>query len=352
MKFLKYIIPIVLVLIVAAGGVYWYLAKKTDQPLLPIDLKSKTEIFSNDNDKPEEVKPLLKNLGPAPEFVGLDKWYNTEPIKSEQFKGKVTLVNFWTYSSINCIRSVPYITDWYTKYKEQGFNVVGIHTPEFAFGKVQLNVESAIKKYAIGYPVAMDNNYKTWTAYHNQFWPAYYLIDKDGNIVYAHYGEGKYNVTEKAIRTLLGLEGDFKIEQQEPGSQTAPAEMYLGLTKLKSFGGSEDPKAGNQIYTFPAKLKQQQFALEGNWEFNQEAAVHTKGFGRIRLNFASAKVFLVAQSNQPTTIKVYVDGQLVKGVVVSNSELYQLYDSLSNEPHTMEIEVPDAGFQAFTFTFG
>ncbi len=354
-KLFPYILIALALLII--GGAYWFYNQHAKPQEATVYSQAGS---SNDEEQSEETseenadpKQLLKNYGPAPEFIGLEsKWFNSEPLKMEGLKGKVVLVNFWTYSSINSIRSIPQIAEWHDTYKDQGLTIVGVHTPEFNFEKVPFNVESAIKKYAINYPVALDNNYKTWSAYKNQFWPAQYLIDKDGNIVYTHYGEGKYERTELAIRTLLGLEGEFEIAPQDTGSSANTPEIYFGLTRLKNFGGSEKPSTTNQIYTFPQKLKANHFALEGNWQFNQEAAIHTKGFGRIKLNFDASKVFIVAQSNRPTTIKVYVDGKLIKGVVVSESNLYQLFDSISPGPHTMEIEVPDENFQAFTFTFG
>ncbi|HEX3099814.1 MAG TPA: redoxin domain-containing protein [Patescibacteria group bacterium] len=350
----KLYIPILIILIlIAAGGGYWFYQKKSAPQSASVYSQTNSETQSGDTADNTDPKNLLKNYGPMPELVGLEKtWFNSDPLTKEKLKGKTVLVNFWTYSSINSIRTLPQVTKWYDTYKDQGLVVIGIHTPEFNFEKVPLNVESAIKKYAIGYPVALDNNYKTWTAFKNQFWPAQYLINPDGNIVYTHFGEGKYDVTEKAIRTLLGLEGDFQIAQPDAGQSANTAQIYFGLTRLQNFGGAEKPNNGEQIFTFPAKLKANQFALEGTWVFNQEAAVHTKGFGRIKLNFNAAKVFMVAQSDKPTTIKVYVDGQLVKGVVVSGSDLYQLYDSATGGQHTMEIEVPDNNFQAFTFTFG
>ncbi len=358
MKKVRKIIPYILILLVllAAGGAYWFYEKSAKSQETSVYSQKDSASKESDEELPEgaeEPQELLKNFGVAPDFVGLEaKWFNSDPLNKEKLKDKVVLVNFWNYSSINSIRTLPQITKWYDSYKDQGLVVVGIHTPEFNFEKVPLNVESAIKKYAIGYPVALDNNYKTWTAYKNQFWPAQYLINKDGNIVYTHFGEGKYERTELAIRTLLGLEGEFEIAPQDNGSSANTPEIYFGLTRLKNFGGTEKPGNESQIFIFPPKLKANQFALEGSWSFTQEAAIHNRGFGRIKLNFDAAKVFLVAQSNKPTTIRVYVDGKLIKGVVVSNSDLYQLFDSLAPGQHTMEIEVPDDGFQAFTFTFG
>jgi thiol-disulfide isomerase/thioredoxin len=145
----------------------------------------------------------LTNQGQAPEFTGIEKWLNTEPLTMQQLRGKVVLVDFWTYTCINCIRTLPYVKSWYDKYKDQGLVVVGVHTPEYPFERSTENVQNAIKRFGIRYPVAQDNRYATWQAYSNQYWPAFYLINKKGQIVYKHFGEGKYGETEEAIRTLL-----------------------------------------------------------------------------------------------------------------------------------------------------
>jgi len=140
---------------------------------------------------------------PAPEFTGIEKWLNSEPLTMESLRGKVVLVDFWTYTCINCIRTLPYVTSWYQKYKDQGLVVVGVHTPEFAYEKSTKNVQDAIKRLQIRHAVAQDNTYGTWKAFNNQYWPAVYLIDKEGKIVYSHFGEGSYGVTEKKIQALL-----------------------------------------------------------------------------------------------------------------------------------------------------
>lgn len=348
-KILPYILIILVLLI--AGGVYLQVSGNGGN-LMNINF-GKQAIKSEDNkEDPKSEEPKFINQGPAPELVGLTKWLNSDPTTLAELQGKVVLVDFWTYSCINCIRTLPYITKWYDQYKDQGFVVLGIHTPEFAFEKVSSNVETALKRYKINYPVALDNNYKTWGAFNNQFWPAHYLIDKNGDIVYTHFGEGEYQQTEKAIRTLLGLEGNFTSPIVEEVNHAGTPEIYLGTARLKNFGGTETPSQQEQIYTFPKKLGKDKFALEGNWQFAEEAAVHTSGFGRIRLNFTSAKVFMVAQSNEPSTLKIYVDGQLQKGVTVSGSDLYPLYENTVAGNHIMEIEFPNNNTEVFTFTFG
>ena len=347
------VIPYILILIVliVAGGVFIEL-RKGEEGLLNAAFNNKPVQENTNIAETEPGKPKFVNQGPAPDFTGITKWLNSEPLKLPELQGKVVLVDFWTYSCINCIRTFPYITKWYQDYKDKGFVLVGVHTPEFAFEKVTSNVETAIKRYGITYPVAMDNNYKTWSAYNNKFWPAHYLIDQNGEIVYTHFGEGKYEETELAIRTLLGLEGEFEMPPAPDPNQAATPEIYLGTARLKDFGGTETPTTDDQIYAFPKKLAKNKFALEGRWKFDPEAVMHTQGFGRIRLNFTASKVFMVAQASEPSTIKVYVDGKLHKGVTVSGSDLYPLYEAPVGGNHTMEIEFPNGGVQVFTFTFG
>jgi thiol-disulfide isomerase/thioredoxin len=144
-----------------------------------------------------------QNNSPAPEFVGIDKWLNSEPLSLGRLRGKVVLVDFWTYTCINCINTIPYVKTWNQKYKDQGLVVIGVHTPEYPFERDTDNVKTALKRFNITYPVAQDNRYSTWTAYNNKYWPAFYLIDKKGQIVYSHFGEGKYDETEAAIKALL-----------------------------------------------------------------------------------------------------------------------------------------------------
>jgi cytochrome c biogenesis protein CcdA/thiol-disulfide isomerase/thioredoxin len=167
--------------------------QKTEAPTATIPMQS----------IPPSGNNALPNYGPAPEFVEINHWINSQPLTMKDLKGKVVLVDFWTYTCINCIHTLPYVTDWYNKYHDQGFVVIGVHTPEFTFEHETSNVENAVKQYKIYYPVAQDNNYVTWGAYQNEYWPAEYLIDADGNLRYTHFGEGSYDETEKNIQQLL-----------------------------------------------------------------------------------------------------------------------------------------------------
>jgi thiol-disulfide isomerase/thioredoxin len=156
-------------------------------------------------------EPMFVNHGPAPEFTSITTWQNSPPLSMQSLRGKVVLVDFWTYSCINCLRTVPYIKKWHDKYKDQGLVIVGVHTPEYAFERKTSNVQTAMKRFDIQYAVAQDNDYATWKAYENQYWPAVYLIDRSGKIVFKHFGEGRYDEMEKAIQTLISAKGGIEV---------------------------------------------------------------------------------------------------------------------------------------------
>ena len=188
-------------------------------------------------------------------------------------KGKVVLIDFWTYSCINCVRTLPYITDWDRKYRDQGLVIVGVHAPEFEFEKKLDNVKAAIAQHGIRYPVALDNNLSTWVNFNNRYWPAHYLIDREGKVVYTHFGEGQYDVTENNIRYLLGLKSGV-----EPVKAEAPAEnlyqtpeTYLGYARANSFGGDQ-PVVHNaeKAYRFPDELAEDEWALSGKWRVDTQ----------------------------------------------------------------------------------
>lgn len=343
----KIILPIVsITLLLVAGGLYIDLYTKNN-----IEIKSETSTknFSNN----------LKNLGAAPELVGISNWLNLPDNKQSlslaELKGKVVLVDFWTYSCINCIRTLPYVTKWYDTYKDQGLVIIGVHTPEFAFEKETENVLTAIKNFSIKFPVAQDNDYKTWTAYKNQYWPAKYLIDQQGNIVYTHFGEGNYEETENLIRELLGLNKSpyANYNDQKNLNQTKSPEMYFGTDRLEYLTPEQSPSGViESSFTFPKQLKLNNFALEGQWQFSPEKITSISNNSKIRLKFNSGKVFMVASSNKQITLKIKVDGKAQPDVLVSTSQLYTLFDSNEYNEHIIDIEATDAGLEAFTFTFG
>jgi len=294
----------------------------------------------------------LTDYGAAPDFTGITKWINSSPLTKDELKGKVVLIDFWTYSCINCIRTLPYTTKWYDTYKDKGFVIIGVHTPEFSFEKDADNVQTAVKRLGIYYPVAMDNDYSTWSAYKNQFWPAEYLIDQNGKIVYKHFGEGNYAHTENAIRKLLGINDTVgNAEQQRAGSVQSP-EMYFKLSRLKNLTPAQSPSTQARQYVLPDELALNTFALQGEWQFGNDHAELTKGPGKIRLRFSSGKLFIVAASDKLAQLKINVDGKPQPDVTVEMSRLYTLFDSNDYREHIVEIEIPSNGFKAFTFTFG
>ena len=203
----------------------------------------------------------------APEFAGISAWLNSPPLTMESLRGKVVLVQFWTYSCINCVRTLPYVTKWYDTYKDKGFVVVGVHTPEFAFERETANVETAIKRFGIKYPVAQDNQYRTWRAFGNQYWPAGYLIDKSGTIVATQFGEGDYQQMENTIARLVGEPAPAAQASDPDLAGIETPELYLGSEKNDgAIVASQDSAAGERSYALPDSVPQNRFALDGGWK--------------------------------------------------------------------------------------
>jgi len=307
----------------------------------------------------------------APEFTGIAKWLNTSgPQTLASLKGKVVLVDFWTYSCINCLRTLPHVEAWYNKYHSAGFDVIGVSTPEFAFEKDAGNVSSAIKRYKIPYPVALDNNYATWNAYNNEYWPAEYLIDATGHIRRAEFGEGNYGETEQAIRTLLGNVGHTvtvapsDLPDTTPTNQNTP-ETYFGSNRAQY--GYPEPNYPNGTFTIPepATVPVDQFAFGGIWTIASEYAQATKG-ATLTEHFQATKVYLILNPVKGVTNKVdvtfngkplvgkFAGSDVVNGVITPDSDrLYNIFDSGSTQTDgTLKFTFENTGTQAFTFTFG
>lgn len=354
-KFLPYLLIIIVLLV--AGGIY---IDRTSVKGMPDLIKSDsgnqdqaTPTSDNNNKTSTTMKIDFKNYGPAPEFTGISGWLNSDALKISDLKGKVVLVDFWTYSCINCIRTLPYVTKWYDTYKDKGFVVIGVHTPEFPFEKVASNVQDAMNRFGIHYPVAQDNDYGTWNAYQNQYWPAEYLIDQKGNIVYTHFGEGNYDHTEDAIRQLLNINQAVAPENGQDLSKVNSPEMYFGTSRLQYLSPEQSPSTQPSNYQLPKNLALNNFAMEGSWQFSPENAKLTLGNGKIKLHFSSGKLFMVAESpTKPATLKITVDGKAQPDVMVDKSELYTIFDSNDYKDHEVEINIEQPGFEAFTFTFG
>jgi cytochrome c biogenesis protein CcdA/thiol-disulfide isomerase/thioredoxin len=313
----------------------------------------------------------LPSYGEAPDFVAPGEWFNTggEPLSIAELtaSGHVVLIDFWTYTCINCIRTLPYLTAWDSEYRDDGLVIVGVHTPEFAFEKDADNVAEAIERHRIAYPVVQDNELGTWTAFANQYWPAKYLIDADGEIRFAHFGEGRYEETEAAIRSLLAEAGDRRLgrearattERIDPALRTP--ETYLGTDR--AHGWVEPPRTGEHAYAAPppASLKLNQFALGGRWRADGESATALDR-ATISLAFQARRVFLVLGSDGPRTLEVRLDGERIRPgaagedvaggrVTVDGQRLYRLVDLPAADRHTLEL-VLEPGISAYAFTFG
>jgi thiol-disulfide isomerase/thioredoxin len=289
----------------------------------------------------------------APDFVGITHWINSPPLTMKQLRGKVVLIDFWAYSCINCLRTFPHLNNWYRKYKDKGLVIVGVHSPEFDFGKNPANVKRAVKQFHIHYPVAMDSNMRTWRAWHNQFWPAEYLVDQQGHVVLHHFGEGHYREMENAIRNQLGLPPSNEPEAKGPNlAAIGSPEMYFGLARERYMANAHGPSRQTYNYHAPDTLKLNQFALVGRWRMTGEYAELVGGHCEIRLHFKSGKLHMVAASDKPVTLAITVDGKKQPPVTVHESKLYTLFDSDDYRDHIVTIAIPKAGLRAFTFTFG
>ena len=295
----------------------------------------------------------LHDFGEAPDFTSIAGWLNSKPLTLASLRGKVVLIDFWTYSCINCLRTLPYVERWADTYRKAGFVVVGVHTPEFAFEHVQSNVERAVRSLDVKYPVALDNDYGTWQAWGNQYWPAKYFVDRQGHVRYAHFGEGEYEQSENVIRTLLAEKAlpppvSGSIDDQTPTELLTP-ETYLGSERIDRFVGSRIVPGKEADYTIPKAVPQNSLAYGGRWTVGKERIVAGDG-ARLRLAFHARKVFLVLGGKG--RVDVAVDGHPVKTVQVTEDRLYTLVE-LPGEAadHTLDLSFTP-GAEAYAFTFG
>lgn len=317
----------------------------------------------------------LPVLGPMPAFSDIAGWINSPPLTREDLRGKVVLVDFWTYSCINCIRTLPYVKRWYEKYKDQGLVVIGVHTPEFAFEKDPSNVETAVKKFGIPYPVAIDSRYGTWNAYSNQYWPAHYLIDAQGRIRDEHFGEGDYQKTEREIQSLLYEAGTLK-KPMSVGSPLASVnfmeiqspETYLGFSRADRYASPERVDPGTrQRFSYPSSLSLNAWALSGTWRVEGEKVVLERPDGGIRFRFHAPKLNIVMKgTGAGVKGRVFLDGKPLPPaffgadiasdgtVAVRKPRLYNMVSLPGNDTgdHTFEIRFSTPGASVYTFTFG
>jgi cytochrome c biogenesis protein CcdA/thiol-disulfide isomerase/thioredoxin len=319
--------------------------------------------------------------GEIPSFAGATLWLNSPPLSPESLRGKVVMVDFWTYSCINCLRALPYVESWYEKYKDHGFVVIGVHAPEFAFEKDPANVRRAVADLKITYPVALDNDYAIWQAFNNQYWPAHYFIDATGRIRGHHFGEGNYDESEQTIRKLLTDAGQTDLPPAGMGAVKAVGvqappdeahdqspETYVGYKRAENFaspGGFVQDQL--QVYSAPGALKLNQWALGGSWNIDPEKGVLGAAPGKIVFKFYARDLHLVlgpGSGAKPVRFRVLLDGAAPganhgadtdadgKGTI-DGQRLYQLIRQSSEVgEHVFSIEFLDPGVQAYSFTFG
>ena len=318
--------------------------------------------------------------GTLPPLTGAIAWLNSPPLTPQALRGKVVLVDFWTYSCINCLRSLPYVRAWAEKYKDHGLVVIGVHSPEFAFEKDTANVAKALHDLNITYPVAVDSNLAIWQAFHNEYWPAHYFIDGQGRIRGHHFGEGDYDGSERIIQQLLKEAGDQNVptgivNPDATGAEAAASdqddvlspETYVGYARGANFASDHVAEDKPSDYTTPATLVQNQWGLSGNWTIGEQMTVANKAGGKVSFRFHARDLHFVlgpANGKTPVRFRVTLDGHAPGAMhgtdtdaegngVVTSERLYQLIrQSGPIGDHTFAIEFLDSGVQAYSFTFG
>ncbi|QII27660.1 cytochrome c biogenesis protein DipZ [Stenotrophomonas maltophilia] len=321
--------------------------------------------------------------GTLPSLDGATGWLNSPPLSAEQLRGKVVLIDFWTYSCINCLRAMPFVHEWAQRYRDHGLVVVGVHTPEFAFERDPRNVMKAVQQLKVEYPVALDNQYSIWRAFNNRYWPAHYFIDAKGNIRGHQFGEGNYAHSEQVIRRLLVEAGQTDLPppadpaaadlqgvatQADMGNLRSP-ETYLGHARAEQFASPGGQRVDAAFgYALPSTLALNQWGLSGQWRVDDEAAQLQQAGGRIAFQFHARDLHLVlapGEEGKPVRFRVLLDGKPLPAAdagadaaadgtgTVNEHRLYQLIRQRGTiGPHRFEIEFLDAGVQAYAFTFG
>lgn len=315
---------------------------------------------------------------PAPEFAGIQRWFNTpgnQPLRLADLKGKVVIVDFWTFSCINCIRNIPYVTAWDRKYRDHGLVIVGVHTPEFRFEREPAKVEQKVREYGIRYPVAMDNGYTTWNAYANQWWPAKYFVNHRGELVARRIGEGGYEETEALIQQLLADAGTLREQVAVDPARTTTdfsrittPEIYLGHKRISHFGGRVLKDREVTFEAVPTTVPADTFFLTGTWYMGSESVSLRSTQGSIVISYEANKANLVLRADTPVVAEVRLDGQPLtaanKGanvelkngkswVTIQDDRLYNLTNTGDDYGrHTLELIFSQPGVEAFAFTFG
>jgi cytochrome c biogenesis protein CcdA/thiol-disulfide isomerase/thioredoxin len=341
-----------------------YTSGLQDRVVASDEIQEKLNLGGLVNDQNRELSnctngaPELESCGTAPDIKGIASWLNTPggaPIDLKSLRGKVVLIDFWAYSCINCQRAIPHVVDWYGKYKDSGLEVIGVHSPEYAFEKVQSNVVSGAADLGITYPVALDNNLSTWTNYRNRYWPAEYLIDADGTVRHIKFGEGDYAVTENLIRQLLtDANPDVELPAPSESVDTTPAsgqtpETYLGVGKMVNYGGTDLYDEGTATFNYPTKLAEDSFAYRGRWTLDYQGATAESDNSTIALKYNAKDVYIVAGGEG--TVTVTRDGETTTVPISGPPTSHQIVEG--DEVARGELEVRlSKGLQAFSFTYG
>ncbi|MFQ5476197.1 MAG: redoxin family protein [Nitrosopumilus sp.] len=361
---------IILGIVIATGiGMMSMVFSSFDQKIESVNVSSEENVLT---------KIDKSGFKMAPDLVGIVHYLNTTPEElRKEMEDKVVLYDIWTYSCINCIRTLPYITAWDDKYADQGLLVVGIHSPEFEFEKNPENVQMAIDKHGINYPVVLDNDMETWKAFENRYWPRKYIADHEGYIRYDHIGEGAYQETEKIIQQLLdersaslGIQMAsaaplVDIEEFEHTKFRTP-ELYFGYNFAQNRNqlGSDEGFQPEKIITYsePEKIALHKFYPIGNWKNNEESMELVSDTGSIKLLYNAKEVNIVTDNN--AELEIFLDGEPLSAkysgediisenrLQVSEPNLYNIINSENSASHIMEIQIKGKGFQAFAFTFG
>jgi thiol-disulfide isomerase/thioredoxin len=304
--------------------------------------------------------PSLAALGPAPEFVDTPRWFNTpggQPLTLAGLRGHIVLVDFWTYTCINCLRTLPFLKGLYATYHPYGLQIVGVESPEFTFEQDAGNVQQAIQSDGLRYPVVQDNNLGTWNAYQNQYWPAEYLIDATGQVRHTQFGEGEYKQSEAAVRQLLfeagarNLPPPMTAHAIVPSAQLATPETYLNSDRAQGF--AVPLRAGIHSYPGLGSPGLNEFALQGSWNVGSQSSTPVSSGASITVGFQAQNVYLVMTSagNLPRHVRVLLDGHPYTTITVSGQRLYSLVSLPRVEQRVLTVQVP-RGVSAYSFTFG
>ncbi len=354
-----------------------FIANQIEKRLMPGPSPSGSEgaAFRPDTALAANKKSPYPILGTMPEFTQVTTWLNSPPLTKESLRGKVVLIDFWTYSCINCIRTLPTVTRWDEKYHDQGLLIVGVHTPEFQFEKEVKNIQSAISRHQIKYPVAVDNDYGTWKAYRNQFWPAKYLIDAEGKLRLTHFGEGDEDEFERAIQSVL-MEAKLlhqpiaidPLKKSVEFSKIRSPETYVGYNRASNFFSNEKMEPDQTInYTPPSSLRLNYWALGGAWKVIDEAAILQAPQGKIQFRFEAPKLNLVMKGNEKgIAAKILIDGipvpPTLRGtdvgldgkVIIKDARLYHLVTlpKEDDKEHLFEMIFESPSVELYAFTFG